>query len=346
MKFVKVAVAAAALAALAACGGGGGSAGSNPFKPNNGTTDTTGGVSKVSSGVANQKSISLSVEKYGLDWSADGVETTVTVRVTDTAGNPVPAGTLVQFSSEGGQIQKSCALTGIASGKSTISGCSVTFSTQNRRPADGYIAILAWLQGEEAYIDSNGNGKYDGGEPFWDAGRLFRDDNESGTYEPVNDELNVAEAVNGGALGIGSSACAVPAGHDDYLNADSIPLSVPSTCDGVWGKTLIRARTVLPLSDPRAMGVEAIEGKPGTALVFSEYNQGRRTAAPSGTTISVTGMPKDCTVTVSPSIIPPGAVVPTVVTLTSGGTGCASGQQVTVAAKFGDYEVPGFVQLK
>jgi hypothetical protein len=34
------------------------------------------------------------------------------------------------------------------------------------------------MQGEEAYKDLNGNGKYDLGEPFIDSGRIFRDDDD------------------------------------------------------------------------------------------------------------------------------------------------------------------------
>lgn len=350
MKRFRACLAVLTLAILAACGGGGGSAGAPIFGDGSGSSGggsagggSTGGgggaVSDVSTGVPSQKSISISAEKYALDWSQDGAQTTVSVRVTDTAGNPVPEGTVVQFSTEGGQIQKSCQLTGVTVNGSTISQCSVTFSTQNRRPADGYVSILAWLEGEEAYVDLNGNGRYDAGEPFWDSGRLFRDDNESLAYDFGVDELNVGTSLTG-AMGLGTAACDPPTGYGSYLNLQSIPLSEPNTCDGKWGKTLIRTWMVLPVSDPRALRVAPASsptGEPGTFVrVYSEFGT-NHTAAPAGTTVSVQGAPTGCTVQVSPAEVSVGAVGPTYHRLTPSGTGC-SGASLTVVAKFGSYE--------
>lgn len=334
---------------LVACGGGGGSAGTPVFGGGSGSSGggsggsagggTGGGVSDVSTGVPSQKSISISVEKYALNWSVDGDETSVSVRVTDTAGNPVPEGTVVQFSTEGGQIEKSCRLTGVTVNGSTISQCSVKFSTQNRRPPDGYVSILAWLEGEEAYVDLNGNGRHDAGEPFWDSGRLFRDDNESRAYEYGQDELNVGAAITG-TTGIGSAACNSPADYSNYLNLQSVPRSEPNTCDGNWGKTLIRTWAVLPVSDPRYLRIDAVPPPAGTSgtfvLVYSQFGT-RPTAAPAGTTVTVQGAPNGCTVQVSPAAVNVGAVEPTYHRLTASGTSC-SGASVTVVAKFDTYE--------
>jgi len=183
----------------------------------------------------------MSVEKYALNWSLDGDKTTVTVRVADSAGNPVPDGTRVQFSTSGGQIVTSCELKGVADGAATISACSVDFATQNYRPTNGYVAIVAWLQGQEAFKDLNGNGIYDTGEPFADAGRLFRDDNLDLVFTDQADELNVG-ATLASTPGIGTSACNV----DPAVPLNEAPQSVPATCDGVWGATLVRAAVYLP----------------------------------------------------------------------------------------------------
>lgn len=352
-----------ALAALvAACGGGGSDAGTSPFgsgtgsgttsgssggtttTPTSGGSTAGGGISNASTGQPNQRSMSLAVEKYALDWSKDGDTTTVTVRITDTAGNPVPDGTAVQFSSDGGQIQTSCKLSGVKQGTATISTCNVTFATQNQRPLSGYVAIVAWLEGDEAYIDLDGNGAYTPGEPFYDTGRLFRDDDLSETYTPGVDELNLGSTVVG-SPGIGTSACGPNAGTSGmtvtpatfgFRNID-IPTSVDNTCDGVWGRTLVRARTYLPVSDPRYLGIQAVAGGVQTYSLWSQ-DPNKPAAAPAGTTVSVVSAPANCTFAIAPSTVAVNQVGPTTHFLTPEVSGtCASGT-VTVKAKFGDNE--------
>ena len=101
----------------------------------------------------------------------------------DRFNNPVPDGTAVTFTTEGGSIDGGC---------TTNNGqCSVMFRSQNPRPADGRITVLATATGEESFTDANGNGRYDaaqgkgrgndrGAEPFVDLPEAFRDDNENG----------------------------------------------------------------------------------------------------------------------------------------------------------------------
>lgn len=141
----------------------------------------------VSTGVPAQDGLSISLSKLNTEsFSYDGVESTVTARLSDHFHNPVPNGTAVYFTTSGGAIQPSC---------TTIDGaCSVTWRSQNPRPANGRAVILAYALGEEAFLDSNGNGYADGscadmgngtnlatsrscGE-FTDISEAFRDDNE------------------------------------------------------------------------------------------------------------------------------------------------------------------------
>jgi hypothetical protein len=332
---------------ITACGGGGGDAygggagspapaASAPGAPT--VVTSSGGISTVSSGLPNQRSMSISVEKYALDWSFDGDETKVTVRVTDTAGNPVPAGTRVQFSTSGGQILTTCSLAGVSGGDSAISACDVTFATQNYRPANGYVAIIAWLEGEEPYQDLNANGAYDTGEPFIDLGRIFRDDNVDGVYTPQVDELTVAGTLTA-APGIGQSACNV----SPAVLVNWVPLSVPNTCDGVWGRTLIRSSVVLPVSDPRGLDAEFVAPTPAfpdasvrvwTNIFDSTGTVVNEVAAPSGTLVTVKTQPVGCQVAISPSAVPNVAVVPTFHTLSS--TGACAGATVGIEVKFGD----------
>jgi hypothetical protein len=323
----------------ASCGGGGGDAGTPPFGNGDGGTGggggspTTpgGGISPVSNGVPSQRFMSISVETYNLDWSFDGITTSVQVFVADTAGNPVPNGSVIQFSTEGGQVVTSCTTSGIQNGTSTISGCSVTFNTQDYRPVDGYARIIAWMVGQEAYKDLNANGQYDQGEPFIDSGRIFRDDDDSGDYSPSFDEL-VVDSTTTSQPGMGTSACVLPA---DLPNVNEIALSVQDTCDGQWGSTLIRRTVTLPVSDPRFLSVAPAAGG---VYVYSDTSftvarpVEQRPAAPNGTVVAVANPPAECTVTVTPAAVA-NAVTATFHAITGVGSGCA-GQTVLVSATF------------
>lgn len=362
------AVLAAAL--LTACGGGGGdslyggeSSGGGGSTGGGTGSSAGGGISQVSTGVPTQRSMSLSAEKYALDWSVDGDTASITVRITDTAGNPVPDGTPVQFSTEGGQIQTSCQLTGVAEGAATISACTVTFATQNLRPLDGVVTVLAWMEGQEAFIDLNGNGNYDGGEPFYDTGRIFRDDNTSATYDAGIDELNVGGTV-ASSPGLGSVACGPNPGTTGNSYTDgsfgffpaatagyylgTAPYSVPNTCDGAWGRTLVRGSLTLPVSDPRLLSIVAT-GAPGEVAVFTDWSLvasgvSRPTAAPAGTTVSlVTTPPNGCTLTFTPPGVSVTAVAPTIHTVVASGSTCPA--TAVVKAVFKDIEVSTSVAL-
>ncbi len=50
-------------------------------------------------------------------------------------------------------------------------------------PRDGYVTVIAWVKGEEGFVDVNHNGKYDPGEPFVDLGEPFVDVNDNGVYD-------------------------------------------------------------------------------------------------------------------------------------------------------------------
>ena len=135
------------------------------------------GISIASSRVT-QDGISLSFGTNALDWSLDGDETPVTARLVDRNGNKVPDGTVVNFTAEGGKVFPSSCTTSEGT-------CEVTFSTQNPRPGDGRVSLLAVVEGEKAYIDQNENNAWDKGIDILvhNIGDTFRDDNENGTFE-------------------------------------------------------------------------------------------------------------------------------------------------------------------
>lgn len=133
----------------------------------------------VSTGLPAQDGFSVSIETLNVEaFGIDGVTDKVTARVSDHFRNPVPDGTAVYFTTSGGSIQPSCTTVGGA--------CSVTWTSQNPRPANGRARILAYAIGEEAFVDLNGNGVADPGE-FTDMTGAFRDDNENGVWDAASE---------------------------------------------------------------------------------------------------------------------------------------------------------------
>ena len=111
----------------------------------------------ISTGLPIQKAMSLSVDSYNIEgWSVDGTVANVTVRLADQYGNPISDDTAVNFVSEGGAIGSS------AQGACTTvdGGCTVRLRSQNFRPTNGRVTILAYVQGIENFIDTNGDGMY------------------------------------------------------------------------------------------------------------------------------------------------------------------------------------------
>ena len=152
-----------------------------------GTISTQSSQLYVSTGIPDQAHFSVSADKLNPEaWDYDGVPVVVTARLADRSGNPVPDGTAVVFTTEGGAITSGC-VTGTSGNVSGATGgagyCSVTWTSQAPRPGDGRSTILAYAIGEESFVDANGNGSYDQGETFTDQGEAYRDDNENGLYD-------------------------------------------------------------------------------------------------------------------------------------------------------------------
>ncbi|MCU7858617.1 MAG: Ig-like domain-containing protein, partial [Candidatus Thiodiazotropha sp. (ex Lucinoma kastoroae)] len=131
----------------------------------------------ISTGVSDQDSMSLSAEVFNPEaWRYDGVKVGITIHAADHFNNPVPDGTAIYFTTEGGQIQSQCQIVDGA--------CSVDWTSSNPRPPeDGRVTILAAMLGEESFLDANGNGVLDLGDTA--SSRIpeaFRDDNEDGIH--------------------------------------------------------------------------------------------------------------------------------------------------------------------
>jgi hypothetical protein len=166
----------------------------------------------LSTGVPDQDSFDLSANILNPEgWNISGSEVSVTARLADAFNNPVPDGTAVSFTTEGGSIDSFC---------TTLNGsCSVIWRSQQPRPEGhvlgdfnnidnvpevfntmgqkygGRATILATAIGEESFPDSNGNGRFDASEveafngnnisglPY-DLKEAFVDHNEDFFYNP------------------------------------------------------------------------------------------------------------------------------------------------------------------
>ncbi|MBP9113915.1 MAG: Ig-like domain-containing protein [Polyangiaceae bacterium] len=146
------------------------------------------------------------------------LETTCTVTLVDRFNNPVGSGNSVNFKSEAGTVPTTVATQAFAVGGdnskegrgtfkfSTVGKWpaldvpplaaapgqfpgaravepSVADGLLTRNPRDGLVTILAYIQGEEYFQDSNANGTRDVGESFIDQGEPFVDENDNGVYD-------------------------------------------------------------------------------------------------------------------------------------------------------------------
>lgn len=201
-------------------------------------TAASSGLS-VNSGRAVQNFFSPSVSTFNVEgWGFDGETTTITVRTADRLGQPIPVGTPISFIAEGGQVTASCTVSLDVNNKS---GCQVTWASQAFRPSNGRATVLAYMDGDEIFVDANGNNRYDAGETFVDMGQPFLDNNENGILD--TGEQKVGDPSVAGS-GIGTTAC----------SADpSVIENVQNTCDGRWGPTRVRGRVVIVFSDSFAV---------------------------------------------------------------------------------------------
>lgn len=168
----------------------------------------------VGIGYPDENSFSFSADKYNIEgWEFDDTEAAITFHVSDRFNNPVPDGTLVYLTTEGGSIKGNLAsgdgdVTGLCS---TVAGvCSATLTSTSPRPNDGRVTVLAYVEGEESFFDVDGNGLYDlsvgdikgadVGEPFLD---INVDDQTSSLSADVDGYIsNVDSPVDLNADGI------------------------------------------------------------------------------------------------------------------------------------------------
>ncbi len=161
------------------------------------TVQTQSSELSVNTGLPEQSSITIAASVLNPEASTIGEESVISVWLADSFNNPVPDGTTVNFTTEGGTIEPSC---------NTASGnCSVTWTSTEPFPTDHRSTILATTSGHETFFDVNGNNVFDDedGEAisnadvnsgfgrqtplssgFVDMSEAWRDDNEDNIKDP------------------------------------------------------------------------------------------------------------------------------------------------------------------
>ena len=221
----------------------------------------------VASGRVTQNGLSLSTTKTALSGDTDGDTAIIVARMADRVGNPVPDGTVISFISEGGSITPNC---------STINGaCSATLTTQNPRPLDRRVSVLAFVEGDKAYTDVNNDNMYTAGidKLTQNIGDFFLDDNENNKQD--EGEFKYVRGASG-------STC-IPS-TIGQPNLDS-------TCDNQLDAVLRRQMrfafssetpTFVALSDVNSTMTEVLPG----LFRFQMYGNSLKTVPmPSGTTV-------------------------------------------------------------
>lgn len=233
----------------------------------------------VAVGLPSQLNFSLSQTTVNIEGAnIDGTTNNYVVIASDRNGNPVPAGTTINFVTEGGQVEASKQIQ-LVSG---LARASSNFLSAEPRPLDGRITIVAYALGEESFIDRNGNNIWDAGEPFQDLGNIFKDRNFDGVFDSAVDEYVPVGANNSGL-------CSAPG--DTLLVRDvSIP-SMDGTCDNTWtgmGQVYVRraVETVLSTSMGRPLWLSTGSHITKTGTPIQLRTTGNPAPTPSFTPVS------------------------------------------------------------
>lgn len=239
----------------------------------------------ISTGLPTQRGFSLGATNFNIEGAQfSGEESTITARLSDSFNNPVVDGTTVNFTSEGGSIVSTC--------RTTNGACSVVWTSQDPRPLDHRVTVLAYAIGHESFIDSNGNNIFDdadGGaviEPmpckagnnysqcissglgridalgsplpfgFFDMADAWRDDNESGDYDIGEPFFNITNSA--------------------YSDADSLfngSQCQGSNCNSNTSLTYIRKAIVLVMSGSNAFWtLSDVSSDPAVVIANNQFS--------------------------------------------------------------------------
>jgi hypothetical protein len=238
----------------------------------------------VTSGVPTQNSASLSATKLSIEgFNVDGVQSTLSWRISDRQGNPISPGAVVNFvTRSNATVQGTCLI-------DANSQCSVTFTSGGLRPTNGRVTILAYMDGEESFVDQNGDNIWQSTEPFFDVGTMYLDIDESGAYDVATEQT-----YPGGM--VGASACSTV----QY----SYP-SVANTCDGTWSSSVrVRRQITVTLATSEAkINLASARTSSGFNVTVTDLNGN---AMPTDTRVSAAVKTNGATCTVtstSPNVV-------------------------------------------
>jgi hypothetical protein len=259
----------------------------------------------VNTGLPDQNSFTLSADD--LNPEADNISgqtVSVVARLADTFNNPVPNGTAVSFTTEGGFIEPSCI--------TTNGTCIVTWTSANPRTADHRITILATAIGHETLFDANGNNSYDdtdgsaisdntdsgfttsqfGQTGFVDHSEAWRDDDADGKKDTSeifldynnNGQFDGADGLFNGPQCNSASGCGEGTANTLHVRR-SLELVVSSS--EAWLDILNQGNSVL-FSNHQAGSEPTLDIDPGEAVSLSlQFSDTARQPIASGSTISI-----------------------------------------------------------
>lgn len=271
----------------------------------------------VASGRPTQRSLSLSIGNSSIEgFNVDGVGTTVTLSMADRQGNPVPPGTQVNFVTESGiMLPPVCFVppvipATVSSPAIPTSSCTVRISSAGTRTGNGLVSILAYVVGEEDFVDNNGNNIFDAGDTFTDLGRAFRDDNGQ-SQTGVNGKYDAGEFQ---VPRVGAGPC---------INGGTCP------GDGVWGIADVRKQATIVFATGSAL-ITAVS-QTGNGLIFRVADLNSN-SVPTGSVIAVTAS-GTCGIDSGGSAIVANSLSPALFSTgysRIGGAPCTGGTQINV----------------
>lgn len=270
----------------------------------------------VGMGLPDADSFSFSADKYSIEGAnTDGKTATITIRLADRYNNPVPNGTKVYFTTEGGNIRGtlsdgSAGATGYC--ETTSNGeCTATLTSATPRPADGRVTVMAYVVGEESYKDLDGTKTFTPGDIAGvDIDEPYRDDNGDGSFTSGIDtpwERNGDQAHNVGNGKYDGILCSSAAESANlctsktvniYLNREFVFSGLTSTMDasgtGSRGEIAIQKCTVAGVASS-CSNTSSIDLTSGTVYMRFQpasvaYKNGVKlaeNAIPSGSTMKI-----------------------------------------------------------
>lgn len=203
----------------------------------------------VSTGLPDQNSMTIAASSLAPNsWRYTNITSQLTVNAADAFNNPVPDGTPIYFTTNGGAVESAC-MTGSSSDEDEESGglngvCSVTWQSQNPKPyadqgftiiddpdnfndyptikcnndvmhcRDGRFRVIATTIGNESFIDVNNNGLFDP-----DSDVFYTADSTEGDAARRKQECKSAEPLSGSASHASSGSTSEAYGCDDLGSA-------------------------------------------------------------------------------------------------------------------------------